>query len=543
MKNTILDADRRTSAQATVGCRRSLRSRGFTWLLTSILMASALSACLNPASGPDAPADSTGPEFIVSSSAPTGPDTLVDVVLNAPSGSVVTFAGDYTIVADGPLPATPAPTWIDIEKDITIDGAGRTVVIDAAEFGRHFTIRDSDTTDDVCPTLTLRNLTLRNGLGRNTDGSPANGGSIYNYRAGLILENVTIAESSVTKNTTEGGSGGAIIVDSGVAEIRSSTFEQNEAGRYGGAVLIINNSDVSIADSTFRWNSGGAVTADEFRGGGAIHVQDGSSLSVTDTHFLLNTSTGGDGGAIETYGPTDVINSIFERNWASGGGGGIFVGFMAESVNVHGSFFHANRANENGSSGSFGGGAIGSARTTQLDPVVTIGASVFVGNLAPWFDGGVLFLDSTSIVDGSTFIANSSGTAAHHQDIRVRFGPGISNSLIIGETIDDGTSINSSVSDADLSAFGSGNSQASITFAQAPDAGPDGTWGTADDNYGLLIPEASSAAIQAGDAGLIPSDILDLDGDGDTSEPWPYDIRGHARSKGTAPDVGAYEVQ
>ena len=68
---------------------------------------------------------------------------------------------------------------------------------------------------------------------------------------------------------------------------------------------------------------------------------------------------------------------------------------------------------------------------------------------------------------------------------------------------------------------------------------------------------SGSPCIDAGNNSAIPADVADLDGDGDTTEPTPYDLDGNARrvddpatdcpqpgaSCGTAPivDMGAYE--
>ncbi|MHC5821069.1 MAG: choice-of-anchor Q domain-containing protein, partial [Nostoc sp.] len=52
-----------------------------------------------------------------------------------------------------------------------------------------------------------------------------------------------------------------------------------------------------------------------------------------------------------------------------------------------------------------------------------------------------------------------------------------------------------------------------------------------------------SPAINAGNNNLIPADTQDLDGDGNTSEPIPYDQRGLARLVGPKVDIGAFEAQ
>ena len=68
--------------------------------------------------------------------------------------------------------------------------------------------------------------------------------------------------------------------------------------------------------------------------------------------------------------------------------------------------------------------------------------------------------------------------------------------------------------------------------------GADNVAGTADDNLRL---SGGSPASDAGSNGLLPADTADLDGDGDTTEPLPYDLDGSPRIVNSAVDMGAYE--
>ena len=83
--------------------------------------------------------------------------------------------------------------------------------------------------------------------------------------------------------------------------------------------------------------------------------------------------------------------------------------------------------------------------------------------------------------------------------------------------------------------------------------GLDGVWGTADDTYADLHLLPGSACIDAGSNADVPADTADLDGDGNTAEPLPFDLAGAGRfaddpytadtGAGVAPivDIGAYE--
>jgi hypothetical protein len=114
---------------------------------------------------------------------------------------------------------------------------------------------------------------------------------------------------------------------------------------------------------------------------------------------------------------------------------------------------------------------------------------------------------------------------------------------------------------------GTGNIDADPFFVRNPSDGGDG-WGddpatpdvdeSANDDFGDLHLRPSSPCIDAGNNALVPPDTLDLDADGDTAEPLPFDLdglprfaddlgmidRGDPGSTGLpVVDIGAYEFQ
>jgi cysteine-rich repeat protein len=85
-----------------------------------------------------------------------------------------------------------------------------------------------------------------------------------------------------------------------------------------------------------------------------------------------------------------------------------------------------------------------------------------------------------------------------------------------------------------------GNISADPVFVQNPEPGPDGMWGTGDDDLGDLQLSSSSPCIDAGDNDEVPPDTPDLDDDWDKTEPLPYDLAGGPRflDNPTSPDTG-----
>ena len=84
-------------------------------------------------------------------------------------------------------------------------------------------------------------------------------------------------------------------------------------------------------------------------------------------------------------------------------------------------------------------------------------------------------------------------------------------------------------------------------FVRDPNDGGDG-WGVGDnDDYGDLHLRLDSPCIDDGNNTAVPADTADIDGDGNITEPIPYDLDGHPRivdgdcNSTSVVDMGAYE--
>lgn len=236
-------------------------------------------------------------------------------------GGTVTFTCSGTIT----LSAT-----IVISTDTTLDGSGQAVTISGNNVVRVFTVQPG-------VTLTLKRLTVANGLGK------INGGGIYNDQGAVIISSCAFANN----NADYFGCGGAI-ANSGALTVTDSTFTGNSGG-FGGCGGGIYNADgtATISDSTFSGNNAGLGGS-----GGAIVNQ--GTLIVSNSTFSNNraqqgSNTPGEGGAISAgNGTVAISNSTVFGNYASHGGG-IFNQWAA--VTVSNSTF-------SGNSGDWGGGGI-----------------------------------------------------------------------------------------------------------------------------------------------------------------------------------------
>ena len=171
----------------------------------------------------------------------------------------------------------------------------------------------------------------------------SHGGAVYITGSQV---KTTIADATFSKNTS-GKQGGALqLTGAGETTITNTTFSENAAGTFGGAINAT-GTKVAATNVTFEGNKaasadghGGALFVDgqgasytqaggKFVGnsakknGGAIRVQDGADLALTNVVFDGNTAA--NGGAVDTFNAGDVTftDTTFTNNQAGGWGGAL----------------------------------------------------------------------------------------------------------------------------------------------------------------------------------------------------------------------------
>jgi hypothetical protein len=168
----------------------------------------------------------------------------------------------------------------------------------------------------------------------------------------VIESNVTIRGGELTDNRTNlpghkpQAAGGAVYLLHGTLRVSGALFRNNQAGWVGGAIYAFGvwgvppasdttpRSLVQVRRSTFDGNLAqpdANVTAPGPTTGGAIHIEDQSSLAIDSSIFSNNVAELG--GAIDSYrGIVDVTGSWFAGNRApldgafTGAGGAILAG-------------------------------------------------------------------------------------------------------------------------------------------------------------------------------------------------------------------------
>jgi predicted outer membrane repeat protein len=436
---------------------------------------------------------------------------------------------------------------------------------------------------------TLRNCTF------SENGAYQRGGAIYVENGSPLIEDC-LFDANVA------GTGGGVFALGGTPTIRRSTFR---AHRGVGAVSLWEGADALIEDVLFEDNEHSAlrtrgssptVRRTTFRGnscgpscgGGGAYLQNGGAPLFEDCLFEGNTAVGG-GGAVEAPGVTptfvrttfrdnrgagdvggavrlsgndpDVQRPIlflgcrFERNEAPAGGGLFSFGAPLAVVNT---VFAGNRTDFPES----GGGAVfvNTAPTTGPDggPPVVFANAVVVGNEGH-YGGGVLLanLPGPAHFVNTTIAGNRAlergGGASTFEVPGLRFENGVFWGNAVPEGAEGSVALfheagGAPAAERSLIEGGCppGVTCASIldadpAFVRPPSPGPDGAWGTADDDYGDLRLAEGSPGTDAGLASLLPADWWDLDGDGDTEEPLPVDLASGPRVVGAGVDLGAYE--
>lgn len=214
------------------------------------------------------------------------------------------------------------------------------------------------------------------------------GGAIYNAGSGKTLK---ISDVRFLQNTAS-SSGGAIN-NSSTMEIDNSVFDGNRTrAYYGGAVY--SSGSVRVQGTLFSENKAS-------EGGAFYTTGNKSQLTIDNSKFVGNyTSINSQGysdfgGAINSVGELSISSSLFDGNYATGGGAIKFRRGSTENK-IHSSEFKDNYAVVST------GGAI-----AHSDGILWIDGTKFTGNEAKSDDGGAIYTESVLNVSGNSVFAEN----------------------------------------------------------------------------------------------------------------------------------------
>ncbi len=360
------------------------------------------------------PLSSLAATLTVSNLNDSGAGSLRGQIAAAAAGDTINFSVTGTITLGSTL---------TISQDLAITGPGASnLTVSGNNAVRVFLINAG--------TVTMSGLTVANG-------SVTNG-------AGMVVQpgaNVTLTNCTFDGNMTDGGGGG--VVNFGALSVNNSTFQNNHSTSSslgGGAINSQSGSTLSVSSSSFLTNTSGASS-------GAIYSA--TQATLVNSAFIGNTATTSYGGAVANAGNMSVSNSTFQNNQANDAAA--IASLSTSTTSVSHSTFNGNKTTNNGgavlNSGSLivgdstfqdnqatgAGGAINNPAGSALSVTnsafllntagtgagaigsftqATIVGSTFQGNHAV-VDGGAINVQSGTLsVSNSTFSANTAGGAA-----------------------------------------------------------------------------------------------------------------------------------
>ncbi len=391
----------------------------------------------------------------------------------------------------------------------------------------------------------------------------------------------------ITGGEADGGGqynyGGGMFNDGGSPTINNCTFIDNMASSGGG--MYNTNGSPTLDNCRFIGNSASTY------GGGMYNDDDASPYNtspiLTNCTFIDNSASYG-GGMCAAYSNPMVTDCMFLENGAGNRGGAVFIGAPSDSTTFTRCIFIRNKATAVGSQGggiAYEFGTLGTFSATLKDCVffdnfaksgggvsnrlsvsLALTNCIFSGNSAVNFGGSIFNFNRNLAVTNCTLSRNYSdndgGGIYYYANISSRTIE-MTNCILWGNTDDDGSTTkqeeqifvdtigsttveHSCIEDGspgsapfpyDGSANDNIDTDPSLVDSENP-AGPDNTFGTADDGLQLQA-GVSSPCIDAGDgyssSTSINTESVDLCGtnrfmDGD------YDDPEHTI------DMGAYET-
>jgi hypothetical protein len=366
------------------------------------------------------------------------------------------------------------------------------------------------------------------------------GGGLFGERAWPEIETCTFGRCAAAEGMVEGAGGqggsggGGMWLRAGAGRLIDICYNNNRAS-FGGGLYIIEGNTAEIIGCMFIDN-----TANE--GAGFYNLS--STPYLTGGLFTGNHSFGGSfavgGGASNYFSPGTVIeNSLFADNRAELGGGAVYN--EGEDPLIVNCVFYRNSAY--GDYAGWGGGVLNGfftrARTVN---------SVFVANSAR-FGGAVAELHgSEAATINCSMAANRASESGPAVWATLVHAGQVVNCLVAGHEAPAVTGLtlpNVSWSLVEGGHPGVGVFDAAPGVVRMPSPGPDGVWGTADDDFGDLRPVPNSLLIDAGDPGAVPEGIeTDLAGAARDREDPGSPYAGPAQWAGLGwVDIGAYEFE
>jgi len=324
----------------------------------------------------------------------------------------------------------------------------------------------------VARSPTLTNCTFTD----NSAGGRFGGGAMYIDVDGAP----TISDSTFTDNFSKLfglAYGGAIYILAASPIFSNCMFVGGSADRYGGAIASQGTEEFipppfglpahpQMINCTFIGNEVGNALSPAL--GGAIFADRRGSVTLTNCLFVGNHNLNAEGGAVGILAPTKLkaTNCTFVANSATTFGGGIFLTTDKDTeAEMHNCVFWDNTDN----------GGVNDDESAQIHFTATTPT--------------ITYSDLMNLVQGGDFNSGLNiGNIGWDPGTPQEPGPHYPK------------------------------------FVRDPDPGPDGQWGTSDDDFGNLRLKPLAPCIDAASNLEVPPDVADLDNDENTVERTPRDL-------------------
>jgi len=233
----------------------------------------------------------------------SGAGSLRDEIANTAAGGTVTFASGLS----GTISLTSAELLIN--KNLTITGPGANLLtITGNDARRIFSLAGAGTLN-----VTITGLTLTNGRVTSNGGGAIDVGNESLTLDGMIIRDCTAAA---------GSNGGGIRVAQSInasLTVLNSTIMNNRSEGLGGGIRVANQANFTIRNSTVSGNS-------SFGNGGGINTYAASSdidnCTISNNTANLDDSMGGTGGGVFIGGSSNhrIVSTLVAGNFVIASG-------------------------------------------------------------------------------------------------------------------------------------------------------------------------------------------------------------------------------